>query len=383
MKMRLLTSSFAIGTFLISACASKSDASGDADLEAVPEQAAFALSVTDDAKDEGGATADDALDPVATDVADAMNEMTDTVTANIAPELANSRAAVRALNQALRRFMEPIVALVRNTAPTETAGNLKAWGPVTRGETEFRFVLRHGRLRRYGWLLEARAASADGAFIPVAAGSIVVGFAPRRGTGTVGIDLDALGGVDPTVTAQGQLLARFAHGALGSIVGYRVRDFVGENGSEPIDALVQGVHLKEGYNRLRLAYHGNVLETATDAPEFVLARARHQRGKGGRADLLVTGGDVAAGDVWLVSECWNAEFSAVFRAVRSCPADDLGGARCNLVKTTGDAGACPAPFAAAEFAPADPAAPMPDASSPEGDVTPPDTMPDGSPSEGP
>ena len=308
-----------------------------------------------------------------------LEAVTQAVESDVAPELAHARGAVRALNQSLRHFMEPIVALVRDTEPTSTMGRVKVWGPVTRGATEFRFTLRHGTLRHYGWVLEARAEGSNGPFTTVAAGGITVGFAPRRGRGTVGIDLDALASVDPTVVAKGALLARFAHGAAGSIVGYRLRGFASDADATPVDALVQGVHLKGGTNRLRLAYHGNLPETATSAPEFVLARVRHQRGEGGRADLLVTGGDVANGHVWVVNECWSSALAAGFRRVVDCPGDGIGGERCEVVATMGDASACRALFAQAELPPADAEAPMSDSESPEGDVMPPDAMPDGAP----
>ena len=362
---------------LVFACGSKSDA--DAELEGVPEQAAFALSVTDDAASEGSATDDDSIDPTTAEVASSLDAVTQAVAGNVAPELANCREAVHALNQALRHFMQPIVALVRNNEPSDTQGRVKMWGPVTRGPTEYRFFLRHGTLRHYGWVLEGRFAGSNDAFTTVAAGSITVGFAPRRGKGTLGVDLDALASVDPTVTAHGALLARFAHGAAGSIVGYRLRDFVGENGGHAVNALVQGVHLKGGINRVRLAYRGNLPETASSAPELVLARARHQRGEGGRADVLVTGGDIASGHVWAVSECWNAELASGFRRVLDCPGDGIGGERCEVVSSVGDASACRALFAAAEFPPSDADTPMDDDESPEGQVTPPDAMPDGMP----
>lgn len=363
---------------LLLACSSNSD--GDAELEGVPEEAAFALSVTDDASTEGSASDDDAIDPTAAEVSSSLDAVTQAVTSNVAPELRNCRDAARALNQALRRFMQPIVLMVRNTEPTTTQGRVKVWGPLTRGETEYRFVLRNGALRRHGWLLEARAAGSDDAFTQVAAGSIAVGFAPRRGKGAIGVDLDALASVDPTVTERGAVLARFAHGAEGSIVGYRLRDFVGERGTEPVNALVQGVHLKGGTNRVRLAYRGNLPESASSAPELLLARARHQRGVGGRADVVVVGGDVAAGRAWIVTECWDAELAADFRRVVSCPLDGVGGEHCDVVSTSGDATACRAPFEQAELPPTDPETQMEDEESPEGAVTPPATMPDGMPS---
>jgi hypothetical protein len=298
---------------------------------------------------------------------------------DVAPELARSRAAVKDLNDALRHFMQPIVALVRDTPPTSTDGDVRTWGPVTRGATEFEFVLRHGSARHYGWVLRARPAGSTDDFTPVAAGGITVGYAPRRGHGTIGLDLDALGAVDPTVTARGKLFAGFDHVAGGSVIGYRLKNFTPDPASEePIDALAERVHLAQGVNRARLAYYGNLPETATDAKELLLARVRHERGVGGRADMLVTGGDVADGHVIVVSECWDKALESGFRVVRDCPGDGIGGDRCQIVATRGDESACTA-FATAELPPADANAAMPDPESVAGDVTPPDSMPDGAP----
>jgi hypothetical protein len=374
MKRSLKTSTFALlAAAALAACSS--DAKDDT-LDAVPEQAAFQLGVTDDPASEGTATSDDAVDP-ADEVDDAMDATSAAL--DVAPELARNRRAIAALNAALRSFMQPIVALVRNQPPASVHGDVRTWGPVTRGATEFEFVLRHGTARHYGWLLEARPAGASDAFTVVAAGGITLGYAPRRGRGSLGLDLDALGAVDPTVSARGKLLAGFAHVAGGSVIGYRLANFTPDAATgEPIDALAERVHLAQGVNRVRLAFYGNLPETATAAAELVLARVRHEREAGGRADMLVTGGDVADGHVLVVNECWDKLLASGFRSVRDCPADGLGGDRCELVASRGDESACTA-FAGAELPPLDPNAAMPDAQSVAGDVTPPEAMPDGTP----
>lgn len=363
--------SFTLG---LAACATDQTPTDATD--AVPEQAAFELGVTDDASSEGTATADDAVDP-ATEMGAVVDTATETL--DVAPELAAGRHAVRELNEALRRFMQPIVALVRDTDPSSQQGDVRTWGPVTRGETEFVFVLRHGSARHYGWLLLARPAGSTTDYTNVAAGGITVGYAPRRGRGTIGLDLDALGSVDPTVTARGTLLAGFAHAAHGSIVGYRLHAFTPDPANvAPVDALAQRVHLDGGYNRVRLAYYGNVPESATDAPELVLARLRHRRGVGGRADALVTAGDVPDGHVFVVNECWDKALASGYRLLRDCPADGIGGDQCTVVATHGDESACSV-FPTPELPPADALADMSDSESVAGDVTPPEQMPDGTP----
>lgn len=355
---------------------SKDAASEDEYLAAAPELSALQLGVTDDPSTEATATEADAVD-AAEQITQAISDSTGSL--QVAPELRHCRQAVSALNQALRDFMQPIAALVRNTAPT-TVDRVRSWGPVTRGATEFQFVMRRGLARHFGWVLEARPAGTSQDYTVVAAGGITVGYAARRGVGTVGVDLDRLGALDPTVVARGSILARFAHAPNGSTLAYRLHDFSPDPAQNSgIDALIQGVHLQPGFNRLRLAYHGNVEDTATDAPELVLARVRQMRDEGGRADLIVTGGDVADGKAWAVSECWSPALESVYRIVRDCPADGIGGDSCEVVSTTGDANACPHDLLAADPAPADPLTPMSDPQSPEGDLTPPSAMPDGEP----
>jgi len=145
----------------------------------------------------------------------------------------------------------------------------------------------------------------------------------------------------------------------------------------PIDAAFQGVHLKDGFNRVRLAFHGNLPETATNAEELVLARVRHHKGEGGRADLLVTAGDVPSGKVWVVSECWSAGLGSTYRFVRECPGDGIGGDRCVNKSQAGDVSACLGDLAQPELPPAEPEAHMDDPESPEEDLLPPSDMPSG------
>src|SRR5688572_9285144 len=351
-----------------SACGDKDTTSADPQqeneyLEGLPEQAALELRLTEDVGAEALATAadaiveDDAAGAAAT--SDALGSLQQALEAEAAPGVARTAEAVRDLNQALRNFLQPIVALARNTEPTLVERNVAMWGPVTRGVTEYRLFVKRGVLRRYGWLLQARPEGDAGEFANVAAGDIQVGTRVRRGRGTVGVDLDALGEVDPTVAARGKVLASFAHGPLGTALAYALKDFTRDaEDSTPIAALFQGVHLSGGLNRVRLAFYGNVPETATDAEEFVLARVRHQRGEGGRADMLVAGGDVEQGRLFVVSECWSGGLASAYRIVRDCPGDGIGDERCVVVNVTGDASACPAAVRTPEFPPANAEEPM-------------------------
>jgi hypothetical protein len=361
------------------ACGAQNTERENAFLAGVPEEAALQLSITDDTSSEALATDDDQVGAVF--VSDELGSLAQHLTAPApaaAEGLARPREAVQQLNQALRDFLQPIAALVRDEQPDQVTGNVAQWGPVTRGSSEYQLFVRKGLLKRFGWLLQARPEGSSAAFSNVAAGAIRVGAAVRRGRGVVGVDLDALGAADPTVQARGKVLAAFAHNPAGTVLAYGLKDFTrNADDPTPVDAVFQGVHLKEGFNRVRLAFHGNLPETATDAEELVLARVRHHQGEGGRADLLVTAGDVPSGKVWVVSECWSAGLASTYRIVRECPGDGIGGERCVEKSTQGDASACLRDLAQPELPPADPEAHMDDPESPEQDLLPPTDMPSG------
>jgi hypothetical protein len=356
------------------ACKSNDSASSNDDLDGVPEVAAVQMPLTGNAASEGTATEDDAIDPT-TLTADEL-EQADVPATTDAGDLAQIREDVKRLNQSIRDFLGPVAAMVRNAEPSYHVGQVKMWGPVTRGATQYRFFLRETEAHQWGWRLDARLDGSGEKYSRVAAGELEVGTRARRGVGLMGFDLDALSAVDPTVTAQGQILIGFKHGELGTTVGYKVRDFTRDPAvTSGVDAILRAVHLKDGFNRVRLAYRGNVEGSATNAEELVLARLRHQRGLGGRSDLVVLQGDVPAGQALVMSQCWDQDLHSGFREVRSCPLDGLLGTSCVITQTTGDVNACPAPLRSAELPPADPNATMPDDSDPNSDVAAPAEIP--------
>lgn len=361
-------------TLGLSAMACSSSTVTESDLEGVPEVSAVQMPLTGSATADGAATETDAIDPT-TLVADEL-EQADVPESTDAADLKQIRGEVKELNASVRTFLSHVAAMVRSTEPTYDRGRLKMWGPVVRGTTEYRFLLRNIAGHHWGWRLDGRVENSGDAYERVAAGEITVGARARRGTGVMGFDLDTLSAVDPTVNASGQILIGFKHGERGTSVGYAVRNFSPDpTTKEPVDALMRAVHLTSGYNRLRLAYHGNVQGTATDAQELVLARVRHERGEGGRSDLVVVSGDVPTGEAWVISQCWDSELKSGFREVRTCPLDGLGGDSCQVTETTGSRTACAALLREPELPPADPSAPMDDASDPNSDVAAPSDIP--------
>jgi hypothetical protein len=374
-KLHPFTATF-IAALTLGACSSttSSNEPGNEYLDGVPELAAVQLSITSDPATEGVATEADAVDPVAL----ASDEFAATLdsTAVGTPDLNGARAAVREINQSLRDSLLPIAAMVRNTPPSLQRADVRMWGPVTRGLTEYRFLMVHPTEHVFKWRLDARASGVLESFSRVAAGELAVGIAPRRGAGIAGFDLNALGSVDPNVTARGTILAGFAHGERGTTLALGVRGLARDTSEPGVDALLQEVRLAHQISRIRLAYRGNLESTASDAQELVFARVRHSAGVGGRSDMLATSGDVPEGHAWVVSQCWDAALSQGYRIVRDCSIDDIDGASCTVISTVGDNSACDANLRLPEFPPVDPNQSMNDAQNPNADVTPPAAIPD-------
>lgn len=353
--------------YCAAACGSRDEGSPSADeLDGVPELAAVQMSLTDAVEAEGAATDADGID------LDTLSDDVDLIAVpeEAAEDLAAGQHAIRELNQALRSFLRPIVELVRNNEPSARVGATHVWGPVTRGDVEYRLMLRHAAEGRFAWRLDARAAGTDGAFRRVALGRLVRGDEARRGKGGMGVDLDALAALDDGIKAQGKVLVGFRHGEAGTTIGYGLRAFTPDAESKPaIDALLRGVHLKQGINRVRLAYHGDVKGSASDARELVLARLRHARGVGGRSDVIAMGGDVPDGQLWIRSQCWTAKLAKTFSEVQLCPLEtpiDLSA--CAVLETNGDVTACDKTLRDPELPPADPEAEMDDAKDPNAEV---------------
>jgi len=369
--------SAAIFTFLVAGCGSASNANSSDDYASgAPELAAVQMRITGDPSTESGATTDDAIDPASL-ASDELSLVTGDAGAIGTPDLNGAREAVRDLNQALRSGLQSIAALVRTTEPTYKLGNLRMWGPAVRGETEFRFFMRHPAIRNFQWRLEGRIVGSNSAYSRIAAGEIAVGARDRRGVGVAGFDIDTLKQVDPTVRAQGQILAGFARGPRGTTLAFGLKNFTRDPAVKPgIDALLQEVHLANDVNRVRLAYHGNVEGTATIAEEWVLARVRQTAGVGGRGDMIVTNGDVPEGHAWVISQCWDASLGQTYRIIRDCPLDGIGGATCVEVSVAGEVLACDVSLRVAELPPVNPTQSMTDEQNPNEAVTPPAVIPD-------
>lgn len=347
-------------------------ASTGEDLDGVPELGAVQLALTESPENEGTATADDAVDPMSASGMMAMIQVPE----NAPEDLVGAQKGIKGLNDGLRSFLSPIVALVRDVEPTAKIGLLRVWGPYEKDGIDYRFVLRNSLSGDFAWRLDARPTESDDAYSRIAAGALVVGNEARRGAGVMGVDVDALVALVPDAKARGKILVGFTHGDRGTTVGYALDDFTGDvDENAGIDALLGGVHLADGRNRVRLAFRGDIEGSETEAEEVVLARLRHLRDEGGRSDLLILDGDIPDGQGWVRSQCWNAGLEKVFSETLLCPIEspvDLS--LCEVLETEGDVTECPRATRDAELPPTDPTEPMEDPEDPNDGVVIPDSM---------
>ena len=88
---------------------------------------------------------------------------------------------------------------------------------------------------------------------------------------------------------------------------------------EPVTGAFVG-HRRQpsGATRVRVFGKYNLKNTATAAKENVFATVRFIPGTGGRADVLASGGDIAADKVFIGSACWDAQEMEKFRILRQC-----------------------------------------------------------------
>ncbi len=276
--------------------------------------------------------------------------------------LCNIQAALLGLNRFVRAAVEPVEALAQ-TAPTSLAAGVAVFGPVAypsgTAVADFRLTVRKSAPGSFGWKLEGKPdGSADAAYVLVAAGRVtrVEGDLPHRGHGALGIDLDALFSLNPVGApalwnGEGKVLIGFGHAGTAKAVVYVLDKFSPDRIAQPsvTSGALAGYKTADGITRVRIVdraeYLGPPAGAADAGPEDLLARAGWFPGKGGRAAVVVTGGDVPAYEVdfFLGLSCFDATAKDVYRALYGCAAGV-----CTVVENapsgynTGDRSACDA-----------------------------------------
>src|SRR5215216_4964809 len=70
--------------------------------------------------------------------------------------LGNARDAVKQLNQAVRKVLEPIADLVSSGPAAGSTATVKVYGLMDRGNASYRFTIAKVAVNRFAWKLQAR-----------------------------------------------------------------------------------------------------------------------------------------------------------------------------------------------------------------------------------
>ncbi|TMB28202.1 MAG: hypothetical protein E6J61_18505 [Deltaproteobacteria bacterium] len=277
--------------------------------------------------------------------------------------LARTRAAIKGLNDLVKKFLTPVVDAVATGGKDLTAsGDAKVFGPKDENGITWKLTVRRVSGHRFGWVLEGKPLGQfDSAYKTIAAGALQrTGDAEHRGAGRTSIDLDAYASIDPTSHAQGKLFNAFKHfgdDGEAKVVVYALKGFTADSTVAPAaDAVVYGHKTPSGEAVVRVAAFSESLAPstagATDAgPELMLARLRWIPGIGGRADVYypsTTGvlgvnsnGDVPSGKYIAAKSCWDKTEQEGFKAVAVCNAGQpVSAANCQIAIEGVESTAC-------------------------------------------
>jgi hypothetical protein len=267
--------------------------------------------------------------------------------------LAKTRAAIKGLNDLVKKFLTPVVDAVAAGGKDLTgAADTKVFGPTDEANITWKLTVKRVSGRRFGWVLEGKPLGQfDSAYKKIAAGALQrTGNAEHRGAGRTSIDLDAYASIDPTSHAQGKLFNAFKHfGDDGQVkvVVYVLKSFTADSTvAAPADGVIYGHKAASGEAVVRFAAVSESLapltQGAADAgPELMLARLRWIPSVGGRADIYFPGstgtlgldsnGDVPSGKYIAAKSCWDKTEQEGFKAVAICNAGQpVSAANCQI-----------------------------------------------------
>ncbi len=221
-----------------------------------------------------------------------------------------------------------------------TSGDTATYGPKdvvppggSTAAATFRLIVKRRTDTTYAFRLDAKpVGAADSAYRAVAVGNMTRGTVNNRGRGAFGIDLDALAAANATVfTGKGRLLAAFASDAQQKAMAFGFDGFQATATSPLVSNTVLVAHLtSDGHSRLRVAAAGEFVPPpggGTDTSlELAFLRGTWARGLGGRAAILVTGGDVPSyGEPYLLQlACYDAARTMVYGDLFECSALSAG-----------------------------------------------------------
>ncbi len=354
--MRLQRLSFLTSaTLLVAGCGSNTNSSATSDplAAAVPDVPGISLEAT-------GAASEDATlssDASATDAGSS------------APSglefLPVIRQGIHDLNQAVQQDFAPIAQLISTQGTDIVVGQSKSYGPVVQNGVSFFLTVKRYGTHQYAWKLEGKTAgaAANVALTTLAAGTLfhADNDMVHRGRGQIGFDLDAFKTVSPGFWGQGKLYCAYSNYALtatpvagaaadagASSTGlagdaktlvYVLKDFsIDASVHPPISAAFVGHKTLDGVRAARVLYYGQMPEFGgnPNLAELLLGRARFEPMVGGRADALVSGGNVPNNEVVYGAECWDTSENLGWRKVWACTSVGT----CTVESEQGNISAC-------------------------------------------
>ncbi len=379
--MKLARPSFLVAALLLAACGSSSGP--DPYQSAVPTFSGLSAEVSGASSEGASLTASTSEEALIAPAAGA--ELQGSSTPEWLPKI---RDAIRSLNQGLKDAFGPVERLVLTNGPSQTRGEIYTYGPYE--QDGFSYLLSVVRVagNHFAWKLQVKkTGDADSAYVGFAAGTTFREPSDRahRGRGTIGVDLDAYKSVVTTYPGQGKLFVAFSHHGFGAAAAdagvgesktliYALRNFSADTSKwQPVDAVFYA-HKNglSGVTSVRVASYADIPAIPDDTPakELLLGRARYNPGVGGRAEVAITGGDLA-GKIFFGIECWDRAESLVFKATALCSAGEVPGTGACVWAKTGDESACQVVLATGMrdyVEPSDENDPNPDPDAPANDV---------------
>jgi hypothetical protein len=327
--LRLLGLGLAGATFLLPGCMLEKQDDGAEYREAVPQREAIVVA---------GPEADTAADASTASVRRA--QATAPVgRSDYAKWYGFTRAVRGGVNGVTAWVLGSVWAIVR-IEPSSVKDGEATWGPYTDAlePVTYRFRVTRVGEAEYDYVLEGRPkAAGDGAsYRAVLSGH---GFGKRHeqhGEGEFTIDLSAARELDPFGREKDSGTVRIVHHLphdleRGDALPRRLEaEVTPDPAVERESYTVQSVANEDGTGSLGVVARADVDEGKTTQLEDVTVDSRWRADGAGRADIVITGGDIPA-DPGVVSavECWGADFT------RSFYTDSI-----SFAPTEGDSSAC-------------------------------------------
>jgi len=279
-----------------------------------------------------GGAAEGALAPEARSVEPALSAPATSAPGSVVNDLLAARDAIKELNDGVRLFVQDLRAVVDAGGGAPGLGDQMTYGPVAAcvvgtgtgcTQAEFLVTVTHEHMNVFSWRLLAYAVGADPSTKAVVArGWMAEGALMHRGTGRLGLDLDALHGVVPAFAGRGALLAGFASGPAGKAVTYRLVGFTLDPANHAPWWLTLAGFKNEitGTARVRLATLADAVTQPTDTgPELVLDHVAWNPLLGGRSFAITTNWEDLARGIGPTGDVpYTTAFDDHYYFTRSC-----------------------------------------------------------------